>query len=79
MFDVLKFEPIGRARGLVILEVDGATGGGWCQINAIACQDILVGADPDSQGIRVVCGNNGDIFWEKKKQDIVTELFHLLK
>ena len=57
----LKLESIGGARRFVVLQINGATSGRRCQIDAVAGQTLLIGADPHGQRVWVVSRNNGHI------------------
>ena len=45
----------------MVLQVNGAAGSGWGQVDAIACQNLLVCADPLAEGVGIVSGNDRDI------------------
>lgn len=55
----LELEPVRRARRLVVLQVDGAAGGGRGQVYLELFQRLLVLGDPVTEHVGVVRGNDG--------------------
>lgn len=63
----LELEPIGRARGLVVLQIDSAARCRRRQVDVVLGEQLLVLGHPVAEDVRVVGGDNGDLCTNETK------------